>query len=240
MPGENATTTLSESVAADLRRRIAQGEWANGDRLPSEHALSEHYGVSRATIRTALQDLESRGMTVTRRGVGTFVTGQAEGVRADLRQLESLSATIGAHGRRAGVEYRSIAVRVPDERERRALQLEDGEEVLATERALTADGETVAFSNDTIPRRLLGADFSPTEVSGSLFELLEKNGVRAVSAVTEVHAVHDPVIGWGDRPKDPTYLLLSQLHFDRGGTPVALADTYFIEGRFQWGLVRHR
>src|SRR5690606_8131127 len=74
MPGENATTTLSESVAADLRRRIAQGEWANGDRLPSEHALSEHYGVSRATIRTALQDLESRGMTVTRRGVGTFVT----------------------------------------------------------------------------------------------------------------------------------------------------------------------
>ena len=240
MPGENATTTLSESVAADLRRRIAQGEWANGDRLPSEHALSEHYGVSRATIRTALQDLESRGMTVTRRGVGTFVTGQAEGVRADLRQLESLSATIGAHGRRAGVEYRSIAVRVPDERERRALQLEDGEEVLATERALTADGEPVAFSNDTIPRRLLGADFSPTEVSGSLFELLEKNGVRAVSAVTEVHAVHDPVIGWGDRPKDPTYLLLSQLHFDRGGTPVALADTYFIEGRFHWGLVRHR
>ena len=117
MPGENATTTLSESVAADLRRRIAQGEWANGDRLPSEHALSEHYGVSRATIRTALQDLESRGMTVTRRGVGTFVTGQAEGVRADLRQLESLSATIGAHGRRAGAEYRSSADRVPGERE---------------------------------------------------------------------------------------------------------------------------
>ncbi len=241
MAGENTGRTLSESVAADLRRRIARGEWSNGDRLPSEHALSEQYGVSRATIRTALQDLESRGMTVTRRGVGTFVTGQAEGVRADLRHLESLSATIGAHGRRAGVVYRSIAVRPPDDRERKMLQLDEGEEVLATERALTADGETVAFSHDTIPRRLLGPSFSPTDVTGSLFALLEKHGVRAVSAVTEIHAVYDPDLGWGDdRPQDPTYLLLSQLHFDRSGTPVALADTYFIEGRFQWGLVRHR
>lgn len=241
MAGETTTRTLSETVAADLRQRIARGEWANGDRLPSEHALSEHYGVSRATIRTALQDLESRGMTVTRRGVGTFVTGQAEGVRADLRQLESLSATIGAHGRKAGVVYRSIAVRPANERERRSLQLDEDEEVLATERALSADGETVAFSHDTIPRRLLGPDFSPTDVTGSLFELLERHDVRAVSAVTEIHAVHDPAIGWGDdRPADPTYLLLTQLHFDRSGTPVALADTYFIEGRFQWGLVRHR
>ena len=106
--------TLSDSIAADLRRRIDDGEWGNGDRLPSENALAEHYSVSRATIRTALQDLESRGLMITRRGLGSFVTGQTSGVRADLRHLESISATIAAHGRRPEVVYRSIALRLPE------------------------------------------------------------------------------------------------------------------------------
>lgn len=235
----SSSETLSGSVATDLRQRISRGEWGNGDRLPSEHALASQYEVSRATVRTALQDLESRGITVTRRGVGTFVTGQSIGVRADLRQLESLSATIRAHGRTPGVVYRSIGVRVATPAEQLSLQLEHGE-VLATDRALTADGETVAYSRDVIPRHLLAPDFSPIDVRGSLFLLLESHGVRAVSAVTDLHAVHDPDLGWGERPADPTYLLLAQLHFDQAGTPVALAHTYFIEGRFQWGLVRHR
>lgn len=235
-----SSETLSGSIATDLRQRISRGEWSNGDRLPGEHALASEYGVSRATIRTALQDLESRGITVTRRGVGSFVTGQSSGVRADLRHLESLSATIQAHGRQPDVIYRSIGVRVATPPEQISLQLGPEAEVLATERALTADGETVAYSRDVIPRHLLGAEFSPTDIQGSLFVLLESRGVRAVSAVTDLHAVHDPGLGWGRKPANPTYLLLSQLHFDQAGTPVALADTYFVEGRFQWGLVRHR
>lgn len=232
--------TLSGSIATDLRQRISRGEWGNGDRLPSEHSLASEYGVSRATIRTALQDLESRGITVTRRGVGTFVTGQSSGVRADLRHLESLSATIRAHGRTPDVVYRSIGVRPATGSEQATLQLAENSEVLATDRALTADGETVAYSRDVIPLHLLGRDFSPTDVTGSLFRLLESQGVRAVTAVTDLHAVHDPEVGWGERPSDPTYLLLIQLHFDQAGAPVAIAHTYFIEGRFQWGLVRHR
>ncbi len=232
--------TLSGSIATDLRAQIARGEWASGDRLPSEHQLAEIYGVSRATIRTALQDLESRGLTVTRRGVGTFVTGRVSGVRADLRELASLSETIRSHGRTPEAVYRSILLRQAETHELASLQLEEGDEVLATERALTADGETVAFSHDLIPARHLGPDFSTTEVTGSLFAVLEAHGVRAVSAVTDIHAVHDPDLGWGERPTDPTYLLLSQLHFDQDGVPVALAHTHFVEGRFHWSLVRHR
>lgn len=234
------TDTLSTSIAADLRKRIADQEWSVGGRLPSEHALADQYEVSRATVRTALQDLESRGITVTRRGVGSFVTAPVSDVRADLRHLESISETIRSHGRAPGVSYRTIAIRAADARERTVLQLGPNDEVLATDRAITADGEVVAYSRDILPLALLGPDFSTSEVTGSLFDLMEAHGVRAVSAVTEVHAVHDPETGWGKRPADPTYLLLRQLHFDHDGRAVALADTSFVEGRFGWGLVRHR
>ncbi len=232
--------TLSTTIAADLRDRIARGEWVNGDRLPGEMELAEAYDVSRATIRTALQDLGSRGLTVTRRGAGTFVTGQGGEVRADLRHLDSLTATIRDHGREPSVTYRSIRVRPATGEELERLGLPEGSEVLATERSLAADAELVAFSHDVVPRHLLGSDFSVTEVVGSLFELLEGHGLRAVSAVTEVRAVHDPEVGWGERPDDPTYLLLDQVHHDHAGAPLALARTHFVAGRFNWGLVRHR
>jgi GntR family transcriptional regulator len=232
--------TLSARVAADLRTRIAAGEWAPGEKMPGEHDLSAHYEVSRATVRTALQDLESRGLTVTRQGLGTLVTAHAATGQADLRRLESMTETIRRHGRTPGMQYRSIVLRPATEPEAAKLALEIGAEVLATERALTADEEVVAFSYDVIPRALFGPEFDPSEVAGSLFSLMERYGARAVVAVSELHADHGDHIGWGDRPEDASYLLLVQIHADARGVPIALASTYFIEGRFPFGLVRHR
>jgi len=208
--------------------------------MPGEHDLAAHYAVSRATVRTALQDLESRGLTVTRHGLGTLVTAHAATGQADLRRLESMTNTIARHGRQPGMQYRSIVLRPATEEEARKLALGPGAEVLATERAITADGETVAFSSDVIPRAVFPPEFDPSEVAGSLFALLERHGVRAVVALTEVHAVHGEHIGWGMRPDDASYLLLVQLHSDSRGVPIALASTYFIEGRFPFALVRHR
>lgn len=232
--------TLSARVAADLRTRIEAGEWAPGEKMPGEHDLCAHYDVSRATIRTALQDLESRGLTVTRHGLGTLVTANAVTGQADLRRLESMTETIRRHGRTPGMAYRSIVLRPATEDEAGKLSLEGGDEVIATERALTADDEIVAFSYDVIPRHIFPADFDPSEVAGSLFALMERHGARAVVAISELHATHGDHIGWGDRPEDPSYLLLHQIHTDARGVPIALASTYFIEGRFPFGLVRHR
>jgi len=233
-------STLSARVAADLRMRVAAGEWAAGERIPGEHDLARHYRVSRATVRTALQDLESRGLTLTHHGSGTVVTAHSSTDRADLRRLESMTETIARQGRVPGMQYRAISVRAATEEESIRLALEPGEEVLAVERALTADNEVVAFSHDAIPTAVLGDDFDPSDVSGSLFAMLERHGVRAVVAITELHAVHGDGIGWGERPADATYLLLVQLHSDSRGRPIDLSRTYFIEGRFPFGLVRHR
>lgn len=232
--------TLSARVAADLRMRIDAEEWAPGEKLPGEHDLSAHYEVSRATVRTALQDLESRGLTVTRHGLGTLVTAHGGTGQADLRRLESMTDTMARHGRVPGMQYRSIVLRPASGEEARKLALDEGAEVLATERALTADGEIVAFSYDVIPRAVFPPEFDPSEVSGSLFALLERYGERAVVAVTELHAAHGDHIGWGERPPDTAYLLLVQVHADPRGVPIAFASTYFIEGRFPFGLVRHR
>lgn len=60
-------------VAEKLREGILRGRFAAGRRLPSEHALCARYGVSRITIRHALQVLQEEAMVRKRRGSGNYV-----------------------------------------------------------------------------------------------------------------------------------------------------------------------
>jgi GntR family transcriptional regulator len=62
----------SETVAADLRRRIAAGEWQADEALPTTAALAEHYGVSRATVTRVLRALAAEGLVRTVPRWGTF------------------------------------------------------------------------------------------------------------------------------------------------------------------------
>lgn len=232
--------TLSARLSSDLVRRLRDGEWAPGERLPGEHQLAAEYGVSRATVRTALRHLESLGLTSTRHGIGTFATVATREIRADLRHLDSLSHTISSYGMVPGMRYRTRRIRAATPEEQQRLALEEGAQVLATERALTADGAVVAFSYDAIDRRLLSDDLDPGTVEGSLFALLEGHGVRVSSAITELHATTGSEIGWGRRPRGAAYLLLAQVHYADSEQPVMYSRTYFLEGRFTFSLVRTR
>lgn len=61
-----------ETVAADLRRRIAADEWAVDEALPTTAALAEHYRVSQATITRVLRVLAGEGLIRTVPRWGTF------------------------------------------------------------------------------------------------------------------------------------------------------------------------
>ena len=62
----------AEAIAARLADRIASGEIAPGERLPSEARLVEEFGASRALIREALQRLQTRGLVRSRVGSGSY------------------------------------------------------------------------------------------------------------------------------------------------------------------------
>lgn len=65
---------VSDVVATQLEQRILEGSLKPGDRLPAERELAAELGVSRPSLREAIQKLVSKGMLVSRQGGGTFVT----------------------------------------------------------------------------------------------------------------------------------------------------------------------
>jgi GntR family transcriptional regulator len=66
----------SETVSADLRRRIAAGEWAVDDPLPPVGDLAAHYGVSRSTVTRAMRVLAGEGLVRIVPRWGTFAAGE--------------------------------------------------------------------------------------------------------------------------------------------------------------------
>ncbi|MDD5248248.1 MAG: FCD domain-containing protein [Rhodocyclaceae bacterium] len=73
-----AVTRISHAVAGELERRILEGSLKPGDRLSSERDLAVELGVSRPSLREAIQTLVAKGLLATRHGGGTYVTDRLE------------------------------------------------------------------------------------------------------------------------------------------------------------------
>lgn len=70
---------VSDAVFEQLRQGILQQDFPIGSRLPSEHSLAESFGVSRTTVRAAIQRLATLGLLETRTGEGTYVREPSTG-----------------------------------------------------------------------------------------------------------------------------------------------------------------
>ena len=65
-----------QPIVTELLRQIDEGRYAVGDRLPTEAALCQHFGVSRFTVRAALAQLERRSVVTRRPKIGTVVSAK--------------------------------------------------------------------------------------------------------------------------------------------------------------------
>lgn len=81
--------SLADTLAHRLREEIASGRLRPGEKLPTEHQMSETYGVSRPIVREAVGRLKHDGLVTTRQGAGAFVAdpGAASTFRLDIADL---------------------------------------------------------------------------------------------------------------------------------------------------------
>ncbi|SAL22746.1 GntR family transcriptional regulator [Caballeronia terrestris] len=88
---ERKTSGLADRIYSDILNSIIEGEFKEGDRLLTEHALAERFSTSRPTVREALARLRADGIIVTRRGSGTTVGRRPDPDVRRFAPLETLS-----------------------------------------------------------------------------------------------------------------------------------------------------
>ena len=103
---------LAHDVVDTLAGRIRDGSLAHGEKLPTEAAIMEEFGVSRTVVREAISRLQAAGLVATRHGVGTFAVGLGDPgtFRIAPEQLGTLNDVIAVLELRIGVETESAAL----------------------------------------------------------------------------------------------------------------------------------
>ena len=132
------TLPLYHQLAEALFAQIQAGEYLPGQRIPSEHALAERFGVGRPTVRQATDALIQRGMLQRRRGSGTFVRSVPAQV-----DLFSLAGTLVSFEDRGIALSSELCGRPHKLRVREPGHPLDGRDCTHIERLSRVDGEPV-------------------------------------------------------------------------------------------------
>lgn len=101
---------LSLKMKYMLRARLERGEWPVGTQIPTLLELVSEYGVSRATIRAALDELEQEGLIERTRGKGTYVIGDV--LKEHWMMLPTDWVTLIGHIDRLNVDFIVLENRV--------------------------------------------------------------------------------------------------------------------------------
>ncbi len=135
-----------------LRERLAPGRARPGDRLPPEKELAATLGVSRGTLRLALERLESNGEIVRRQGSGTFVGRVALGAAFSegLEVLESYASLARRQGKQLSVRNLQIEPARTPGYVAEALGIHHGASAPLIQRTVLADGTVAAHMRDVV------------------------------------------------------------------------------------------
>ncbi|MFP8966443.1 GntR family transcriptional regulator [Pokkaliibacter sp. CJK22405] len=178
-----SATPLYLQLYGLIRSTIREGRLKSGEALPSERDLAAQMNVSRVTVRRALDRLVEEGICIQRQGAGTFVS---ERVEQPLNRLKSFTEVMQERGMVTFSRWLDRSLGVAHDDERRALQLEEGEEVVRFYRLRFANHQPMAIEWAAVPTRIIA---NPFTVEDSLYRLMDEQGVRPVRALQRLRAV---------------------------------------------------
>ena len=157
---------LYYQVKEEMRRNILSNKWKEGSKLPSENELCEMFGVSRITIRKAIEALQAENLIIRKQGKGTFV--QSRKIGQKLHKFYSFSEELSKLGIKETIKLLVFETIIPDIEIREALKLEPDETVFWIKRVRYIDAKAYTIENSYIPTKMF---------PGLTGEMVENNGL---------------------------------------------------------------
>lgn len=228
---------LYAQVRESLRERILDGAYPPHMQLPSEGEMGRTFGVSGATVRQALNDLQKEGLVVKITGKGTFVAKPK--ISQQLAQLEGFAEAMSRMGhaiRNKVISHKTVAA-AP--RVARRLLLEPGAPVCEIKRVRDLDGEPISLEVSYLPEeigeRLRREDLE----SRDIFLILEDDyRIRLDHADLQIEATlaNDELMHALKVSKGAAMLRLERLAHTKDGVPLDFEYLYLRGDAFQYQL----
>ncbi len=221
-----------------IKEKIESHYWEIGDRLPSERELSEQFGVSRMTLRQAIQTLADEGILERKVGSGTYVARQK--VQEKMAGTTSFTEIIIAQGKKPSSKTMTYFFTKPSVSEQEKLHLTEKDKILRMERIRFADDLPICFEVASIPECLI-RDFSKKEISSSLYHTLAEKGGQKIGAanqtITALNA-SERIAEYLAIKKGDALLRVRQISYLEDGTPFEYVRSQYAGNRFEFFLER--
>ncbi|GAA2248497.1 transcriptional regulator [Streptomyces ruber] len=228
----NSPVPLYFQLSQQLEAAIERGALTPGSLLGNEIELAGRLGLSRPTVRQAIQSLVDKGLLVRRRGVGTQVVHSQ--VKRPL-ELSSLYDDLEAAGQRPATRVLANTVVPATAEVAAALGVGEGGEVRRVERLRLAHGEPMAYLCNVLPVGLLDLESGQLEETG-LYRLMRAAGItlhsarQAVGARAATRAEAERL----DEPEGAPLLTMERTTFDDTGRAVEFATNVYRASRYSF------
>ncbi len=197
---EPVTTQINQII----RERIQSGTYHPGDRLPSESELAGEFGVSRSTLRLAVNSLVSEGVIIRRHGDGTYVNQHAFQFNAQLQNLWSFPQLINESGHSPCIQGLANYTRLPSLKETEKLELDHEHQVYVLERLFYADQIPVIYSTNIIPIKYFIDPQPLLDKNLTIYEFMKAYcDLELIFSTSEIHSAKSD-IPIGKSNEDPT------------------------------------
>lgn len=226
----NSPVPLYFQVAQHMEGAIQSGELPTGTLLQNEVDLAESLGLSRPTMRRAMQHLVDKGLVVRRRGIGTRVV--LPKLHRPL-ELTSLNDDLNRAGRKPTTEVLKFerVEATADVAER--LEVAEDTLVLELVRLRRADGEPIAKLTNYLPERI--ADFSESDLGEhGLYDLIRSQGVALHSATQTLGARNATAAESRmlEEPKGAALITAQRVTYDDHGAAVEFGNHIYASSRY--------
>ena len=221
-------------VSRQIEAAIESGELAPGDRLDNEISLADRWGLSRPTMRRAIQELVDKGLLVRRRGIGTQVV---HGRVKRPMDLTSLFDDLARSGQEPTTRVLGHELVDADARVAERLGVPVGAPVLRLERLRGAGGDPLAVLRNWLPGDLAPALGAEALAARGLYELIRGTGMHLRIATQRIAArgATGPEAKLLGLRRGAPVLTMERVTYDGSGRAVELgehayrAESYSIE-----------
>lgn len=213
-----------------LRRRLEAGIEVAGlqgnDPLPSERDIARITGLSRVTVRKAIEALAEDGLIVQRQGSGSYVAQKPRRMEQSLSQLTSFTEDMARRGITTTALWLERGVFLPTAHEAATLGLGPTDSVARLSRLRLTDGKPLALERASLPASLLP---NPVAVEGSLYQTLGELGLRPVRAVQRISAanVKGSDAAFLEIPEGAAGLHIERVSYLPDGRPVEMVRSLY-------------
>lgn len=223
-------TPVFQQVVLILEKRIHEGIYSSGHRLPAESQLAKEFGVSRGTIQNALTKLESAGLIQRRHGSGTYVTTAVPKPAALLGTLWEFGHLIEMTGKPPRVEALSVEIQIVSDDDRESLDLDHGTQIVSTVRRHFAGDNPVILSFDRFPLSIFNTPVGQIDFSRHIQVILREDCNEEIAysnaRILAVNAGLEKAEWLALKPGDPL-LMLKDVIFNRAeDRPIVRSDAY--------------